>query len=52
MIDKARLLAWLKERTTAKSPVVGAVYAGLITRIQRGDFDERKEGHHGTHSDD
>lgn len=43
MIDQARLLAWLKERTTAKSPVVSAVYAGLITRIQRGDFDERKE---------
>lgn len=43
VVDQERLLAWLKERTTATSPVVGAVYAGLITRIQRGDFDERKE---------
>lgn len=42
-LDKAHLLAWLNSRTDARSPVVGAVYAGLITRIERGEFDETKD---------
>lgn len=34
------LLSWLRERLAAvKSPVIKAVYAGLIARVERGDFD-------------
>lgn len=43
MIDKTALLAWLREHAKTKVPMVGAIYAGLIARIERGDFDH-KEG--------
>lgn len=43
MIDKTRLLAWLKDRSHARSFLVGAIYQGLVDSIQRGDFDA-KEG--------
>jgi len=39
-IDAATLLAWLRDRSAIKSPVVGAIYAGLVARIERGDFSE------------
>lgn|GEM_PF-2125729 len=40
MIDTAALLAWLTARARdTRSPLVGAVYAGLVERIRRGDFD-------------
>lgn len=45
MIDKKKLLAWLKERQTfyGHSLIIGAVLGGLITAVERGDFDTRKE---------
>lgn len=47
MIDKSALLAWLKdradERTSIQGLVITAVYLGLITRVERGDFDEKEE---------
>ena len=42
MIDKERLVAWLRERAMGKGPLVWAIYYGLADRIERGDFD--KEG--------
>lgn len=39
MIDKERLLAWLRERSQAASPLVGGIYQGLSERVDRGDFD-------------
>jgi hypothetical protein len=39
-VDKARLLAWLTGKTTARSALVASVYQGLADRIRRGDFDE------------
>lgn len=40
MIVSGALLEWLRARLDAvKSPVIKAVYAGLIARIERGDFD-------------
>lgn len=39
-IDRACLLEWLAWRLEAmKSPVTKAIYAGLISRIQSGQFD-------------
>lgn len=43
MIDEAKLLAWLTERTTARSPLVASVYQGLADRVRRGDFEERND---------
>lgn len=40
MIDKAALLAWLRERAEVRDPLVGAVYQGLAERIVRGEFDQ------------
>lgn len=42
MIDKERLLAWLRFRSNG-TLVTGSVYQGLIARIERGDFDMREE---------
>lgn len=39
-IDKGKLLTWLGDRSNRTAAVVGAVYAGLVTRIERGEFDE------------
>lgn len=43
MLDKTKLLAWLKdrvnERTSIQGLVITAVYLGLAERIRRGDFD-------------
>lgn len=39
-LDTATLLAWLRDRANAKNPIVGAIYAGLVTRIERGEFAE------------
>ena len=44
MIDRARLLAWLRDKTTTPNPVVHAVYIGLAERIDRGDFDTQEAG--------
>lgn len=38
MIDADKLLAWLATRET-KNPVGRAIYEGLTTRIQAGQFD-------------
>lgn len=43
MIDVERLKAWLAERSQHHTPIVGAVYAGLLSRIERGQFDEEEE---------
>ena len=44
MLDDRALLRWLDERASVtRSPLVGAVYAGLADRIRRGDFDEHRE---------
>lgn len=38
------LLAFLQQRADAtRSPLVQAVYAGLIDRIKRGDFDIKED---------
>lgn len=46
-MDKQLLLAWLKERvgerTSIQGLVITAVYLGLITRVERGDFDEKED---------
>lgn len=39
MIDRERLVVWLRERAASQGLVLGAVYAGLVTRVERGDFD-------------
>lgn len=39
MIDKERLLAWLRERSQVASSLVGGIYQGLADRVERGDFD-------------
>lgn len=39
------LIAFLQQRANAtRSPLVQAVYTGLVDRIRRGDFDEKEEG--------
>lgn len=44
MIDKARLLVWLEARTGMdRKPLVAAIYAGLVERINRGDFDREED---------
>lgn len=45
MLDTPALLRWLDDRArTTRSPLVVAVYRGLIDRIRRGDFDTREDG--------
>jgi len=44
MIDKRALLAWLRTQSLTKAPLVGAIYAGLVARLERGDFDQKEEG--------
>ena len=40
-MNKTQLNDWLRGRVaTMRSPIARAVYAGLITRIERGEFDE------------
>jgi hypothetical protein len=40
-MDKRKLLEWLEWRLSVmKNPLTKAIYAGLITRIQSGQFDE------------
>lgn len=45
-IDEEKLLAWLKARASERSSIHGlvivAVYLGLVSRIERGDFDKGK----------
>ena len=47
MLDKTKLLAWLgeraRERTSIQGLVITAVYLGLITRVERGDFDKKED---------
>jgi hypothetical protein len=43
VIDKDALVAWLRDRSTSEQPLVGAVYAGLVARIERGDFDRQED---------
>lgn len=42
-IDRAALLAWLARRAQTENAVHGAIYDGLISRIKRGEFDEKEE---------
>ena len=39
-LSKRKLLDWLKDRQNHRNVLVGAIYAGLITRIADGQFDE------------
>jgi len=39
MIDAESLTAWLTDRAKSNTPLVGAIYQGLIDRIRRGEFD-------------
>lgn len=41
-LDQAALLAYLDQRADIRSPVVGAIFEALATRIRRGDFDEKE----------
>jgi hypothetical protein len=43
VIDKERLLAWLRNRSQVTSPLVGGIYQGLAERVDRGDFDEEDD---------
>lgn len=43
MIDKERLLVWLRARAQSASPLVGGIYAGLIERVSRGEFDAEED---------
>lgn len=42
-LDRAALLSWLRTRSMVGKPLVQAVYAGLGERVERGDFDVKKE---------
>lgn len=42
-VNKETLIAWLTERSAARSPLVASVYQGLADRVRRGDFDEEVE---------
>lgn len=48
MLDKTKLLTWLEERANERTSIQGlvitAVYMGLITRVERGDFDAKEVG--------
>ena len=44
MIDRDRLVAWLRDKDTTPNPIVHAVYVGLAERIDRGDFDTQEAG--------
>jgi hypothetical protein len=39
-LDRPALLAHLRARAEHPKPIIAATYAGLVTRIERGDFDE------------
>ena len=39
-VDKARLVAHLREKAEHRNLLIHAVLAGLVTAIERGDFDE------------
>lgn len=38
-LDRARLLAWLEQRSQTGGTVTRAIYEGLLARIRRGEFD-------------
>jgi hypothetical protein len=42
-IDKQKLVAHLKRKQEHPNLLIHAVMAGLITAVQRGDFDEEEE---------
>lgn len=39
MMDKEKLLAWLRSHEQHTNILISSVYAGLAERVQRGDFD-------------
>jgi hypothetical protein len=43
VIDKALLLAWLRERSNRQNALIASVYQGLADRVERGDFDTRED---------
>lgn len=43
MIDKHLLLAHLRRKAEHRNILIAAVLGGLITAIERGDFDTEKE---------
>lgn len=43
MIDKEALLAHIREKAEHPNLLIHAVLAGLVTAIERGDFDTEKE---------
>ena len=40
IIDRRKLLDWLKDRANHRNLLVAAVYLGLVTRIANGQFDQ------------
>jgi len=42
-VDKQKILAFLKDRQMHRNLVVGSIYAGLVTRIADGQFDEEEK---------
>jgi hypothetical protein len=42
VIDTGQLLRWLKGKAEHRNPVIGAVYAGLASRVEAGQFDEKE----------
>jgi len=43
-LDKAALLAHIKAKAGHPNLLIHAVLAGLVTAIERGDFDEKEGG--------
>lgn len=42
-VDRTKLLAWLRSKKGHRNPLTGAIYEGLTTRIERGDFNTEED---------
>ncbi|ROP78312.1 hypothetical protein EDF18_0958 [Frigoribacterium sp. PhB107] len=38
-VDRVKLLTWLRSKKGLRNPLTGSIYEGMVTRIERGDFD-------------
>jgi hypothetical protein len=38
-VDRVKLLTWLRSKKGHRNPLTGSIYEGMVTRIERGDFD-------------
>lgn len=38
-LNRDKLLAWLTAKAQHRTPLIGAIYAGLADRVRRGEFD-------------